>query len=181
MEQEQSTDITYPDPWSGLDRKGYNRVWKIYGGTIALIPLELILMGIGIYRGLNDMGHTMLFVAVAVSIALMVFRLLFEEKVSNHVNKTAWSTNEDLWKSVESNLIMKYGEGKVVPFHGEPKKISPPDGSPDLMTRLIMGDVKEKVVWTTPDGDHHQKMLTVEKDTFEPLLSDIPEKGQGKR
>lgn len=164
----------YIDPWTGIDRKEHKKAWRNLLFLFLLSPLQFLAIGYGVYMGFTTGEGTALFFALVFTIVVMVVKGLLYEKASDVCDRISWDTNAKMWANVEKNLVERYGEGKVVPYTDEPRKITPPDGATGFWAAIdkLVVPAKLPVVWTTETGEHLPKNLSTAPKTFEPELTE---------
>ncbi len=166
-------DITekghYLDVRDGVEMKEVNLVVVLIMSIYVTVPIQGILLGIGIYRGLILEDGSFMVIALSAAIALMAIRSLFYNKSSNLYDRVVGSANIKMWSNINENIKKKYGQGSVVPFVTEIEKVTPPYKQP---RKNKSPKEKVKVMLNSLDG-HEQKILQTGKG-FEPILTDLP-------
>lgn len=159
----------YLDVQTGVDKKNVNIVIAVIMSLYITIPLQGIVLGIGIYRGLILEDDSFMFFALSVSILLMLFRSVLYNRSSDLYDNVVGTANLQMWSNINENINKKYGEGTVVPLVTEIDKVTPPYKSPK---RNKQPKEKVKVMLNSPRG-HEQKILQTGHN-FEPILTDLP-------
>lgn len=168
----ENQEMEYLNPWTGVDMKAYNRVGRSLMTLMALTPLQIVAIGIGVYQGFQHNDGTFLTYAIALSLVLTLIRTVFYEKVSESYDIIAKDTNLKMWNNINENVNKRYG-GTVIPYDDEPAKVIPPDGANTFgakINRIFIGKLAP-VVFVDENGEHEHKQLNVAVKTFEPQLT----------
>lgn len=171
-------ELTYSDPWTGIDRGPYRRAWIGLSALFLTGPIQIAALGAGVFFGFTANDPTFLRWALIASIVFMVINIVFYHHVSKKCDEVTWEVNERMWRNVSESVRQKYGHGILVPVDDEPKKVGPPDGSNGFWSkagRFVFGD-DCKVLWSPSGEAPKAMMLSVQPETFEPTLAPVPEK-----
>lgn len=148
------------------ERKKVRSLEIIYLASLALVPIQFILMGIAIWKGFFQMDNSFFYIALPVTFTILLIQFFSFDRLSKKINSTLEVLNPLMWERLTKNVEHKYGEYGTISPLDNPEEVSPADGSST--------NKSVKVLWFWKDTNETETVkVFVDKSTGEPTLKMI--------
>lgn len=148
------------------ERKKVQSLELIYLASLALVPIQFILMGIAIWRGFFHMDNSFFYIALPITFTILLIQFFSFDRLSKKVNSTLEVLNPLMWERLTQNVENKYGEYGTISPLDNPEEVAPADGSST--------NKSSKVLWIWKDTNETETVkISVDKETGEPTLKNI--------
>lgn len=148
------------------ERKKVQLLELIYLASLALVPIQFVLMGIAIWRGFFHMDNSFFYIALPITFAILLIQFFSFDRLSKKVNSTLEVLNPLMWERLTQNVEHKYGKYGTISSLDNPEEVAPADGSST--------NKSGKVLWIWKDTSETETVkISVDKTTGEPTLKNI--------